>query len=359
MVVLRDLFIFKSTTVKESLKQLNQTAARVLLVVDRRNKLLGTITDGDIRRYILKGKSLDHPIAEVYNRKPTSINKSEFSDKRVREILLERKIELLPVLDAKGRVLDFVTWKQVFLEYEKHPTIAAEPIRVPVVIMAGGKGERMGPFTKILPKPLIPIGDKTIMEIIIDEFRARGVKEYYLTLNYKAAMIESYFNYIERDYMIEFIKEETYLGTAGSLRLLKNKIRGTFIVSNCDVIVKANFAEIIRHHKAKNAALTILSSIQHHKIPHGLVKFKTGGNVIDIIEKPEYTFTVSTGVYVMSPEAIDLIPADRAYDMTDLIKALIKRKWKVITYPIPESDYIDIGQWGLYKKAIEDVALFK
>lgn len=359
MPVLKDLFVYKSTTVKESLKKLNETAARVLLVVDGRGKLLGTITDGDIRRFILKGKSFDEPIEEVYNRKPTVMHKTEFSDKKVRELLLEKKIELLPILDGKGRAVDFVTWKQVFLEFEKHPTLAVEPIDAPVVIMAGGKGERMGPFTKILPKPLIPIGDKTIMEIIIDEFRAHGVKEYYLTLNYKAAMIESYFNYIERDYMIEFLKEETFLGTAGSLRLLREKIRCPFIVSNCDVIVKANFAEVLKYHSAKKACLTVLSSIQHHKIPHGLVHFKTGGSVVDIVEKPEYTFNVSTGVYVVSPEAINLIPPDRPYDMTNLIKALIKRKMKVAMYPVSESDYIDIGQWGLYKKALEEVALFK
>ncbi|MBL8013106.1 MAG: NTP transferase domain-containing protein, partial [Candidatus Omnitrophica bacterium] len=329
MPVLKDLFIYKSTTVKESLKKLNQTAARVLLVVDGRGRLLGTITDGDIRRYILKGKSLDESIEDVYNRKPTVLYKTRFSDKKARELILGRKIELLPIVDDKQRVVDFVTWKQVFLEFEKHPTLTVGPVNAPVVIMAGGKGERMGPFTKILPKPLIPIGDKTIMEVIIDEFRAQGAKEYYLTLNYKAAMIESYFNYIERDYMIEFLREDMFLGTAGSLRLLKEKIRSTFIVSNCDVIVKANFSEVIKYHNAKKACLTILSSVQHHRIPHGLVHFKTGGNVTGIVEKPEYTFNVSTGVYVVSPAAVDLIPADRPYDMTDLIKSLIKRRMKV------------------------------
>lgn len=353
----KDILIHETESIKDALKKLDKTAEKVLLVTDEKNRLLGTITDGDVRRYILSGKDIENDIKEVYNKKPRYLKKEGFSVEKAKKLLVGNKIDLVPILDENNRPVDFMTWSQVFAE-EKVKMPKEGKIDIPVVIMAGGKGERLVPFTRIFPKALIPIGDKPIIEIIIDEFKKQGSSIYYITLNHKSKMIESYFNNVKRDYEIKFIMEDKFLGTAGSLKLLEEEINDIFIVSNCDVFVKANFKGVVDLHKEQNASLTVLSSIQHHRIPYGVMKFKEGGEVVDIFEKPEYTFMINTGVYILSKESLQLIPEKSRLDMTDLVKSLIKNNKKVITYPVNESDYVDIGQWEEYKKAVEKLQLF-
>lgn len=355
----KDFFIYETESVKDALKKLNKNKNKVVLVVEEGNILLGTITDGDIRRYILHGKSLENDIRETYNKNPCYFKREDFSIEKARKLLIEEKVELIPVLDEGHRVIDFITWKQIFsgADAQAAPT---SKIDVPVVIMAGGKGSRLEPFTKIFPKPLIPIGDKPIIEVIIDEFKKQGVREFYVTLNIKGEMIESYFNSMKKDYKIHYIWEKNgFLGTVGSLKFLEDKINDVFIVSNCDVIVKVNFEEVIRFHKEQDATLTILSAIQHYKIPYGVIKYKKGGEITDIHEKPEYTFPVNAGVYVISKECLRFIPGETLFDMPDLIKDLISNNKKVFMYPVNEGDYIDIGQWEEYKKAVDKLQIFK
>lgn len=350
----KDMLVKETESIKETLKQLDKCAEKVLLVVDKNNKLLGAITDGDIRRYILAGKSLDNDIREVYNKKPIFIKKSEFNLKEAKKILIKKKIELLPVVDDNNnKVVDFITWKDAFSDESSDGKQKAKKLNIPVVIMAGGKGSRLEPFTIILPKPLIPIKDKPIIEIIINKFREFGIKDYYLTLNYRGEMIEAYFKHIDKDYELHYIWEDDFWGTGGSLKLLEKNIGNIFIVSNCDVIVKADFEEVVRIHKEQKASLTVLSSIQHYKIPYGVINFKNGGRITDILEKPEYTFTINTGVYVLNKEVLQYIPERSHFDMTDLISCLLKNNRKVITYPVNENEYVDIGQWEEYRRAVD------
>jgi len=348
-----DIYIREDEAVKSALKKLDRTGCRVLLVVDRERYLLGTITDGDIRRYILKGNALEDIIRDVYNKTPIYMHKNDFSLAAARERLIKEEIELLPIVDEKRQIIDFITWNQAFADGERSAGVPSKALDLPVVIMAGGKGSRLEPFSKIFPKPLIPIGDKPIIEIIIDEFRKQGISEYYVTVNYKGEMVKSYFDNIEKDYTIRYVWEEGYFGTAGSVKLVEDEIRDTFIVSNCDVIVKANLGEVLKLHREKKASMTILSSIQHHKIPYGVVKFKEGGEITEILEKPEYTFIINTGVYILQKSALRHMPQKTPFDMTDLIKTLIDKGEKVITYPVNENDYMDIGQWEEYKKTVE------
>ncbi len=350
----KEIQIHINESIKAALKKLDKTAKKVLLVVDHENRLLGTVTDGDVRRYILSGKSLDNNICDIYNKRPIYIKKEEFTPERIKEMLIKSKVGLIPIVDKEGKIFDFVTWDQLFSEMPQ-----TNKVNIPVVIVAGGKGSRLEPFTKVFPKPLIPIGDKPIVEVIIDEFKKQGVNKFYLTLNHKGEMIESYFKSVKKNYKLSFIWEKTFLGTAGSLKLLGKRVGDLFIVSNCDVLVKANFEEAVNSHKAQGSMLTILSSIQHHKIPYGVVKSKEKGRVVSITEKPEYTLTINTGVYILSRECLEFIPKNTAFDMTDLIETLIKNKKVVITYPVNESDYIDIGQWDEYKNAIEKIQLLR
>ena len=354
----KEVLIRRDQTVKEALKQLDKVSTKTLLVVDENNGLIGSISDGDIRRYILKGKDISKDISEAYNASPISVRQQDFLLADIKQTMLSEQIELIPIVDELNKVLDYITWEKAFSsdtsnDLRRVSTCAG----IQVVIMAGGKGTRLDPFTKIFPKPLFPIEDRTITEVIIEEFRRYGINDYFLTLNYKGAMIESYFNSINKDYNLEYIREQSFLGTAGSLKLLEEKIKGTFLVSNCDIIVKAKYDEVIAFHKQNEASITILSSMQHYKIPYGIISFENGGGVTQISEKPEYTFTVNTGVYVLGKEVLSLIPKNTYFDMTDLIHLLIKNNKKVVTYPVNENDYVDIGQWDEYRKVVNKFQL--
>jgi len=348
----KEILIHKKNTVKEALKQLDKVATKTLLVVDGSNKLIGSISDGDIRRFILSGKDLTDDIGAAYNKTPVYFDEKDFTLTKAKEVMLNKKIELIPIVNNEGVITNYITWAEAFSDNSGKQTVNDFLSSIPLVIMAGGKGTRLEPFTNVFPKPLFPIGGQTITETIIDEFKKYGIKDYYLTLNYKGSMVESYFNSIEKDYNVKYIKENKFLGTAGSLRLLKGKIKGTFLVSNCDIIVKAKYDDVVALHEKNNASITILSSIKHYKIPYGIVSFENGGIVTEVSEKPEYTFTINTGVYVVNSDVIDLIPEDTSFNMTDLIEVLIKNNKKVATYPVNENDYVDIGLWDEYKKTV-------
>jgi dTDP-glucose pyrophosphorylase len=344
---MKNLFLGTDATVKEALKTLDHFASKVLLVVDNSNKLLGTLTDGDIRRHLLKGGSLQDPIQGIYNTQPKYAEDAD--PETLRKILLKFKIDLVPVLDSAGRVTDAYSWEDVF-ETPKHKqsTVLQD---VPTVIMAGGKGTRMQPFTSVLPKPLIPIGDKTILELLMDNFAEYGVRDFFFTVNYRGEMIKAYFDSIEKKYSIHYVWEKEFAGTAGSLSLIESMDR-TFLVSNCDIIVKANYEDIYNFHKENRAALTVVSSIQHHTVPYGVIDYSDGGVVTAIREKPEFSFPINTGVYLLEPEVLAYIPANQVFHMTHLMEALIDDGKKVLTYLVNEKDYIDIGQWEEYRKAL-------
>jgi len=353
----KNILIAETETIKDVLKKLETTAERVLLVTDDKSRLLGTLTDGDVRRYLLMGKSLEDDIKDCYFKNPTFVRLGEFSLDQVKAIFLKMKIDLIPIIDFDDTVIDYIVWNQAFEDKSKPKKNGK--INVPVVIMAGGKGTRLEPFTKILPKPLIPVNDKPIIELIIDEFRRQGGRQYYLILNYKGEMIEAYFSGVDKDYDLKYLRENEFLGTAGGLKTLNGAIVNDFIVSNCDVIVKADFQQVIALHKKQKAAMTVLSSIQHHKIPYGVISFIEKGLVTDIMEKPEYTMTINTGVYVLSKEALAFIPDNEYFDMTDLIKRLIESGKKVITYPVNGNEYVDIGQWEEYRQAVDKLQQFR
>lgn len=210
--------------------------------------------------------------------------------------------------------------------------------------MAGGEGSRLAPFTKILPKPLMPIGDKPIIEIIIGRFMDFGCNDFYLSLHYKANIIKAYFKDFEHQYKITYIEEEKPLGTAGSLLFLKDHIKKTFFVSNCDILIEADYADILKFHNRKKNKMTLVSSMKNFTIPYGVCEIENGGILKDIKEKPEFDFFVNTGMYVLDKAVLGDIPKNKLYNMTDLISDYLKKGEKIGVYPVSEKSWLDMGQ---------------
>jgi len=342
------LTVTPDISIRDALKRIGDGALKILFVTDENQSLIGSLTDGDIRRRVLQNGSLQESISECFNLKPFTVEKG-ISKERIRKFMLEKTLEVIPEVDEQKRLINVHHWDEIFDEEMK----IERKLSIPVVIMAGGKGERLGPFTKILPKPLIPIGETPIIEKIMDKFARFGVGHFYFTLNYKGSMVKTYFDSIEKSGRIDYIWEEEFLGTAGSLKLLPQDISQIFIVSNCDIIVDSDYVDLVDFHQRNENVLTVVGAMQHHRIPYGVIHFQRDGKIDDIQEKPEFDFTVNTGVYVLNREVISHIPDNQHFDMTDLIKRLLKENQNVGVYPINQKSYIDIGQLEEYKKYTE------
>lgn len=338
-----------SLTIKQSMRRLAEGGGKVIFIVDQKNKLLGSLSDGDIRKWILKGGNLEALVDVAFNPHPRVVQ-SDFRLEDVRALMLSLKIECVPVVDGQGQVLEVLTWDEVFAgKVERH----REKLDIPVVIMAGGQGSRLDPFTKILPKPLIPIGEKPIIELIMDKFMPYEIKEFYISVFHKARMIKSYFEEEDKKYRISYLEEEKPLGTVGSLRQLHGRVKGALIVTNCDVIIDCDYAELVHFHNEKEYDLTLVVSMRHFQIPYGVCELEAQGALKTIKEKPEYDFLVNTGMYVLNGKVLDLIPKNRASSIIDLIDALRAKSGKIGVFPINEKSWIDIGQWEEYKRALK------
>jgi dTDP-glucose pyrophosphorylase len=330
----------------EAVKKMNTSSMQILLVVDESETLLGVITDGDIRRALLENIDFKHPISSIMTQSPITLANPPDKAKAL-SLMKEHDIQHIPLVDSEGRSSGLLLWKDFF----KNGDIAVDKKPNTVVIMAGGKGTRLDLFTKILPKPLIPIGEKPIIEHIIDNFCKCGFTKFLISLNYKADMIKMYFSDNGYNYEVDYIEEDDFLGTAGALSLAGNRLNDTFIVSNCDVIIDANLDHLFNYHKENKNHATILSTVRNIKIPYGVLK-TNNADLEEIIEKPEYNFIINSGIYVLEPEIIDLIPKNQAVDMPDLLLKGKRNGLKVQIYPMTCS-WFDVGEWGEYKKAIE------
>ena len=342
-------FIAPDTPIKEAIRQLDETAKKILVVV-KDNQLTGVITDGDIRRWILKNKDLSLPVCHIMNPSPIVIKEPELS--HALKIMQEKQIEGLPLVNDDGQVLDILFWNE--LQTEETPFVRKK--KNPVVIMAGGKGSRLYPYTKIIPKPLIPIGDTPIVERIMNQMKSYGFTEFYLTINYRKELIKAYFNG-DRRYHLHFVEEKSPLGTAGSLTLLKDRITGSFFVSNCDILIDINYANLLHYHETSKNQITVVTAMKNYEIPYGVVSLNDNGCIRSLDEKPEYELLVSTGLYVLNKEILKYIPEDTSFDMPDLIRLCLKYNEKVGAYPVMDSTWLDMGEFGEMKKMAEKMKL--
>lgn len=329
--------IHMQATVKEAIEKMERELIKAVVVVNDEKRVIGLFTNGDMRTYFLKGGSLFSNICEAMNRDP----KLFASEDEVRKERKNRIRVIYPIVDAERRLVDILDFNNVDFMAGANDALRD----IPLVIMAGGKGTRLYPYTKILPKPLIPIGDLTITERIIASFRRYGCREVVMILNHKANMIKAYMTELEKDYKVYFAEEKEFLGTAGGLKLIENKVHTTFFLSNCDILVNADLECIYKTHRANGNKITFVCSMKDVVIPYGVVETDRSGMVTGMEEKPAFSFLVNTGLYMIEPDVIRHIREGEFIHLPDLAKRYLKQGEKVGVFPISEQAWLDMGQY--------------
>lgn len=331
-------------SVIDAMTRIQENAKGVLYIVNKNGEFVGSVTDGDIRRWIVKTGDIKGSVSDLLNRNAKYI----FSDERddAKSQLRKFKVRSLPIIDHQKKIVDIV-----FDDYYESGIVYNDVLnKVPIIIMAGGKGTRLYPYTKILPKPLIPIGDIPIIERIMNQFNRFGASRFYMVINYRKEMIKSYFAESELPYKIEFVNEYVPLGTAGGIRLIKQGFSTPVIVTNCDILIEADYDDILDYHRKSNNDMTIVSSLKKISIPYGVLNIEKNGRVSSMKEKPQLSTIVNTGMYIINPEFIEWIPDGKCFHMTQLAQAMIDNNKRVGMYPISENSFLDMGEFEEMKK---------
>ncbi len=337
-----DIFIgCASMKLVDAMRKIDDNVRGILFIVDTDERLIGSLSDGDVRRWLIKTGNLEADVSEAMNRKPKFLYSAE--KKNAKSYMKKEKLDAIPILDTNKRMCDIVFEDdlEVVIDSKENNSLSD----VPVVIMAGGKGTRLYPYTKILPKPLIPIGDVPILERIIKKFCEYGATQYYLTVNYKKGMIKSYFQELNPEYSVKYIEEDEPLGTGGSLRLIEDKFHIPIFVTNCDTLIDADYRDIYQYHKESGNAMTMVSALKNIVVPYGVINFTEGGVITEMKEKPHLSYFINTGMYVINPDMINKIPNDTFFHMTDLAEKLMSEGYRVGMYPVSEDSFLDMGEF--------------
>jgi len=339
----------------EALETLRKAGSKCLIIVDKDNKLLGTLTDGDLRSIIISGRKLNKSIKDFYNKKAVTLKKGEFVLEDTKELFKKHRFDLIPVVDKTNSISEIIFWDSLFKPEKKK---SYKTLDLPVVIMAGGRGTRISEFTDILPKPLIPIKKKPVIEIIIDKFLRHRIKNFYLTTNYKSQLLKAYFKELNPSYNINFYEEKKPYGTVGGLFGLKRLLKTDFFLSNCDIVIDADYAEIVSQHKKNKNLMTLVISANNTELAYGVCDLDDEGNLLRIKEKPNLNYLVNTGFYILSPDIFKYIKKDKHLDIDVLINMALKSKEKIGVFPIHNSGWSDVGQWHEYVKTLENKNVF-
>ncbi|HEY3862244.1 MAG TPA: nucleotidyltransferase family protein [Verrucomicrobiae bacterium] len=343
---LRKISIAKETKLIEALRLMDQQAVKLLLVMDG-DVFHSLVSIGDIQRAIVRQMPLDSPVEKVL-RKNIRVASEQEPFEAIKQRMLELRAEMMPVVNQRGDLVRVHFWDEVFVE----PPAGAGPLQTPVVIMAGGLGARLRPITNVIPKPLIPIGERTIIEEIMDRFHVCGARDFYVSVNYKADMVESYLNGLKNPWRINYFREDRPLGTAGSLHLLRDTLKGTFFVTNCDILVEHDYREILGQHRDEGNEITAVAALKVLSVPYGVFECDTSGRLNSLREKPDVTFLVNVGLYILEPHLLAEIPAGQPMHITQLLEQTRLRGGRVGLFPIRERSWFDIGEWAKYFRAV-------
>lgn len=340
----KNIFIRSEDKIISALNLMDQEKVSLLIVMND-DKFYGVISMGDVQRSIIKFGTVEVLVKDCI-RKDIVIARSGQSIESIKLEMAKYHTEFMPVL-CDNELESIIFWEDVF----DAPFMDKKPLsNVPVVIMAGGFGSRLKPLTNVIPKPMVPLGDRTIMEHIISQFEKEGCDQFFATVNYKSEMLKFYFDGLDKEYSLGFIEENVPLGTGGSLAYLKGKIDNTFFVSNCDILLDQKMSSIYDYHKAYGNKITIVSSIMESVIPYGTLETCEGGKLKSMQEKPTDVYQINTGVYILEPSVLDYIEEDTFQHITDIISLVCENGGQVGVFPVSERSWHDIGQWEEYQK---------
>lgn len=334
--------ILNSFTILDALNRINNIheGPLVLFVVDSENKVIGSLTDGDIRRALIKGISVTETVEKAVHRNFNFLRKNVNDDVKNIHIQRELKMKLVPVLDENNQIYEIIN-------LEKYKTL----LPVDAVLMAGGKGERLRPLTEKTPKPLIKVGEKCIIDYNIDSLISYGIKNIFVTVNYLGEQLEEHFKEKRDGIKINTVKEPKYLGTIGSIKFVVSFYNDTILVMNSDLFTNIDYEDFYLHFKEHDADMSVAAVPYIVKVPYGVFNLE-GRNIKGVTEKPTISYYANAGIYLIKKELLKLIPENKFYNATDFMSSLINNNYKVIRYPI-SGYWIDIGQQDELERAKE------
>ena len=336
-------FIGRETlTISEAMQKIDTNANGILFLVNCNGKLVGCITDGDIRRYLLSGGRMDGRSTDAANKNP----KCAKSEREAKALYHIRNCVAIPIVDEHGIVISLYNGEGGMVKKRK-------PLNVPVVINAGGRGTRLDPFTRILPKPLIPVGDIPIIEHIMKEYQSYSCNEFHIIVNYKKELLKAYFADSENNFNITWYDERKPLGTGGGLTFLRGKFGGTFFFANCDALLTADYESILKFHKDNENVITMVCAYKNLNIPYGVVEMGINGTIEEMKEKPVLSFLTNTGIYIVEPEVINDMEDGVSIGFPDIVEREKRKGKKVAVFPVSENNWTDMGQLSELEKMRE------
>lgn len=338
---LKKFIVTPKDSIKFALKKITNCGQRCIAVVNRNNNLLGTLADSDIRKALLLNININKSIRKIFNKKPYFVYQNKFTYNDLKNTITDRRLGIIPIISKNKKLIE-IFYLDKFSKIEKKFTN-------PVVVMAGGKGTRLAPFTNILPKMLIPVDEKPVIEHILDNFKVYGFANFKICINHKSEIVKSYFKE-KKNHKVTFFNENKPLGTVGGIKKIKFSNSKDIIITNCDGIFDINFEALLDYHVSSKAKITMVASRKIIKIPYGVCQLEKSQKYLkNLDEKPSLDFLVNTGLYVIKPEVIKLIPQNKYYDFTDLLNKAKKNKSKIAIYTIDNEKWNDVGQWETLK----------
>ena len=342
------ILINKNCIIEDCIKKLNETGKKCLIVINNKGNLYGTISDGDIRKSLLKNHDIKSSVSKIINKNPYFINDKEQKFSSLKKIFVEKNYDLIPIIDSKKKIVDVIFFHDLVKKTEN--SIEKKNFNTPVFIFAGGKGTRLDPITKIIPKPLVPIKNIPWIDHIISRYEKNGYNNFTISINYKSNLLKAYFKENYRKKNLKLITEKDPLGTAGSLQYFKTKSEN-FFVSNCDIILNTDYEQILK----EKSQITVVASSKIFELPYGSCIIDKKLHLKKIIEKPKLNFLVNTGFYILNKNILKLIPKNKPYNMNELINAAKNNNKKVSVYPVSDDEWLDVGQWDEYIQNIEKI----